>query len=99
MPLVNAAPERLEPKLRESALFVLRRHHVSQDDLQLEENEPGKPASCLIKGHRVRIHLDDRSAAFQVKAGRWSGARPDYPTAGAFIADFERELDEALSGR
>lgn len=87
--------ERLEPRLRESALMVARRHGVAEDELQLEMNEPGKPASCLIKGHRVRIHVDDRSAAFQVRAGRWSAARADYPTTGSFISAFEDALHAA----
>ena len=86
--------ELLEPRLRESALIMLRRHGFSEGDLQLEANEPGQPSSCLIRGHRVRIQLDDLSAAFKVRAGRWSGARVDFPTAGAYIAAFE----EALSG-
>lgn len=91
--------ERLEPKLRASALMVLRRHNIAEDDLQLEKNEPKDPPSCLIKGHRVRIHVDDGSAAFTVRAGRWRGARPDYVTTGAFIAAFEEALDHALAGR
>jgi hypothetical protein len=94
---METTTERLEPKLRESALMVLRRHGIGEDDVRLEENEPGNPASCLIRGHRVRVHLDDRSAAFQVRAGRWSGARVDFPTAGSFIAAFEEALQDALT--
>jgi hypothetical protein len=89
--------ERLEPKLRESALMVLRRHGIGEDDLRLEENEPGQPPSCLIRGHRVRVHVDDRAATLNVRTGRWSGARADYPTPGAFIAAFEEALHDALS--
>ena len=94
-----AMTEPLEPKLRDAALLVLRTHGVAEDELQLEANEPGKPASCLIRGHRVRIHVDDVSATFAVFAGRWRGARTDYPTAGAFIAAFEDALNSALAGR
>ena len=79
--------------------MVLRRHGMGEDDVQLEENKPGHPAYCLIKGHRVRIHVDDQSVAFHVKAGRWSGARRNFPTTGSFIADFEAALHNALSGR
>ena len=89
--------ERLEPKLRDRALMVLRRHNIFEGDLQLEESEPGHPPSCLIRGHRVRIQTDDHSAAFKVRAGRWSGARADFPTTGAFLAAFEEALNEALS--
>lgn len=90
--------DRLTPKLKDSALVVLRRHGVAEDELQIEGSEPGHPASCLIKGHRVRIHVDDGSAAFSVRAGRWSAARKDYPTVGAFVADFEQALNDALTG-
>jgi hypothetical protein len=90
--------ERLEPRLRETALIILRRYHIGDDDLQLEANEPHQPTSCLIKGHRVRIEVDDDSVAFRVMAGRWSGRRADYPTTGAFIAAFEEALNGALSG-
>lgn len=96
---MNASTERLEPKLRDAALMVLRSHGVAEDELQVEGNEPGKPASCLIRGHRVRIHVDDRSATFHVRSGRWSGARPDFVSTGAFIAAFEEALGDALSGR
>ena len=89
--------ERLESKLKDSALMVLRRFGIAEDELQLEDNEPGKPPSCLIRGHRVRIHVDEKSAAFTVRTGRWSGARVDFPTAGAFIAAFETALIDALS--
>ncbi len=95
--LVTSA-ERLEPRLRETALIVLRRHSIGEDDVQLEANEPHEPPSCLILGHRVRVQVDDGSVAFRVRAGRWSGRRADYPTAGAFVAAFEEALDGALSG-
>ena len=90
--------ERLEPRLRETALIILRRHNIGEDDLQLEKNEPHEPPSCLIRGHRVRVHVDEESAAFRVLSGRWSGRRADYPTAGAFVAAFEEALHGALSG-
>jgi hypothetical protein len=92
-----ALVERLEPKLRESALIILRQHGIAGDDLQFEPNEPGEPASCLIRGHRVRIEVNDGSAAFKVHAGRWSGARVDFPTTGAFIAAFEEALSDAFA--
>lgn len=90
--------ERLLPRLRESALIVLRRHAIGDDDLQFEENEPHQPPFLLIKGHRVRVELTDDSVSFRVLAGRWSGRRANYPTTGAFIADFEEALNGALSG-
>ena len=90
--------ERLESRLRETALIILRRHAIGEDDLQLERNEPHEPASCLISGHRVRVHVDEESAAFRVRSGRWSGRRADYPTAGAFVAAFEEALHGSLSG-
>jgi hypothetical protein len=93
-----ATGERLEPRLRETALIVLRRHSVGDDDVRLEENEPHEPPSCLIVGHRVRVQLDDDSATFRVRSGRWSGRRADYPTVGAFLAAFEDALHGALSG-
>lgn len=89
--------ERLESRLRETALIVLRRHDIGESDVQLEANEPHEPPSCLIRGHRVRVHVDEGSAAFRVRAGRWSGRRADYPTAGAFLAAFEEALHGALS--
>jgi len=89
--------ERLEPRLCETALIVLRRHHIGEDDLRLSKNEPHEPPSCLISGHRVRVEIDDGSVAFRVMSGRWSGRRADYPTAGAFVAAFEEELNGALS--
>ncbi|MDX6770342.1 MAG: hypothetical protein SF051_12480 [Elusimicrobiota bacterium] len=95
---MSAAVERLEPRLRETALVILRRHHFGEGDLQLEANEPRQPPSCLIRGHRVRVELDDGSVSFRVMAGRWSGRRADYPTAGAFVAAFEEALDAALRG-
>ena len=95
---MNAAGERLEPRLRETALVILRRHHIGDDDLQLEVNEPHQPPSCLIRGHRVRVEVDDGSVAFRVMSGRWSGRRADYPTTGAFVAAFEEALHAALSG-
>ena len=94
---MNATGERLEPRLRETALIVLRRHHIGEDDLQLETNEPHEAPFCLIKGHRVNVQVDDGSVAFRVHSGRWSGRRGDYPTAGAFIAAFEEALHAALS--
>ncbi len=90
--------ERLESRLCESALIMLRRHDIGEGDLQLEQNEPHAPPSCLIRGHRVRVQVDESSAAFRVLAGRWSGRRADYPTAGSFIAAFEEALHGALSG-
>jgi hypothetical protein len=90
--------ERLEPRLRETALIVLRRHDIGEGDLQFEVNEPHEPPSCLIRGHRVRVQVDDGSVAFRVLSGRWSGRRGDYPTAGAFVAAFEEALHAALSG-
>lgn len=90
--------ERLEPRLRETALIVLRRHSIGDDDVQLQANEPHEAPSCLILGHRVRVQVDDGSATFRVRAGRWSGRRVDYPTAGAFVAAFEEALNGALSG-
>lgn len=90
--------ERLEPRLRETALIVLRRHGVGEADLQLEASEPHQPPSCLIRGHRVRVEVDDGSVAFRVLSGRWSGRRADFPTAGAFVAAFEQALHDALSG-
>ena len=86
----------LNARLRESALVVLREHGIGEDDLQLEANEPGDPPSCLIKGHRVRIEVNDGSAAFKVRAGRWSGATADFPTVGAFMAAFEEALKDAF---
>lgn len=88
----------LEPRLRETALIMLRRHGIGEDDLQLEENEPHEPPSCLIRGHRVRVEVDADSATFRVMSGRWSGRRLDYPTAGAFVAAFEEALHGALAG-
>ncbi len=95
---MSTSGDRLEPQLRETALIILRRHHIGEDDLQLEKNEPHEPPSCLIRGHRVRVELDDGSVAFRVMSGRWSGRRVDYPTAGAFVAAFEEALDGALTG-
>lgn len=90
--------ERLEPRLRETALIVLRRHGIGEGDLQLEANEPHEAPSCLIRGHRVRVEITEDSVAFRVLSGRWSGRRADHPTAGAFLAAFEEELQGALSG-
>lgn len=95
---MTSSGDRLEPRLRETALIVLRRHGIGEDDLRLEKNEPHEPPSCLIRGHRVRVEVNDDSVAFRVLAGRWSGRRADHPTAGAFIAAFEEELNAALSG-
>ena len=89
----------LMDKLCDSALMVLRLHGVAEDELQLEANEPGKAAYTLIRGHRVRIHVDERSAQFHVRGGRWSGAHGDFVTTGAFVAAFEQALDDALAGR
>lgn len=88
----------LLPRLRESALIALRRHHIGDGDLRCEDNEPRDPPSCLIRGHRVHIHVDAGSASFRVRAGRWSGRAADHPTAGAFVAAFEDALERALSG-
>ena len=93
---MTVTSERLEARLRETALIILRRHHLGEDDLQLEKNEPLEPPSCLIRGHRVNVHVDEGSAALRVRSGRWSGRRADYPTAGAFVAAFEEALDGAL---
>jgi hypothetical protein len=90
--------ERLEPRLRETALIVLRRHAIGEDDVQLEPNEPHEPPSCLIRGHRVRVEVYDDAAVLRVRSGKWSGRRADYPTAGAFVAAFEEALHGALSG-
>lgn len=95
---MNASGERLASRLRETALIVLRRHGIGEADLQLEGNEPHEPPSCLIRGHRVRVFVDDGSAALRARSGRWSGRRSDHPTAGAFVAAFEEALDRALSG-
>lgn len=96
---MTTAAERLEPRLRETALIILRRHDIGEGDLKLEMNEPHEAPSCLITGHRVRVHVDESSASFRVMSGRWSGRRVDYPTAGAFVAAFEEELNGALEGR
>ena len=95
---MTSSGEPLDVRLREMALIVLRRHHIGDEDLQLEMNEPHEPPSCLIRGHRVRVQVDGGSVAFRVLAGRWSGRRVDYPTAGAFLAAFEEALHGALSG-
>ncbi len=95
---MTSSTERLEPRLRETALIMLRRHGIGEDDLQFEANEPHQPPSCLIKGHRVRVEVDDSSVAFRVKAGRWTGRRADFPTTGAFVAAFEEALHGALAG-
>lgn len=95
---MRPATESLEPRLREAALIVLRRYDIGGDDLQLEVNEPHQPPSCVIRGHRVRVEVDDGSATMRVRAGKWSGRRADYPTTGAFIAAFEDALNAALSG-
>ena len=95
---MTSSGERLEPRLRETALILLRRHHIGDDDVQLVMNEPHEPSSCVIRGHRVRVEVDGSSVAFRVMSGRWSGRRVDYPTAGAFVAAFEEALQGALSG-
>jgi len=84
-------------RLRDSALIVLRQYGMAEDDLQFEINEPGDPPSCLIRGHRVRVQLNEQSAAFKVRAGRWSGDIADFPTAGAFLAAFEEALNDAFA--
>jgi len=89
----------LQTKLRESALVVLRRHGVSEEELQFHGPKPGAPAFCEISGHRIRIHLDEERATFHARGGRWSAGRADYPSTGSFVADFEEQLDRALSGR
>ncbi len=94
---MTISSERLEPRLRETALIILRRHHLGEDDVRLEVNEPHEPPSCLISGHRVRVEVNDESVAFRVLSGRWSGRRVDYPTAGAFVAAFEEALQAALA--
>lgn len=89
----------LQPKLREAALTVLRHHGVAEDELTFEGPEkPTEPPFCLMRAHRIRVHVDDRSAAFEVRGGRWSGMRADYPSVGAFVAALEEELHRALSG-
>ncbi len=95
---MNGSAERLEPRLRETALIVLRRHGIAEDDLLFEPNEPHERPFCLIRGHRVRVEVDDDSVAFRVRSGKWSGRRRDFPTAGAFVAAFEEELHGALTG-
>ena len=90
--------ESLEPKLREAALTVLRRYGTSDEDLQVEEAEEGKPSYTEYRGHRIKITVNATSAQFLVKGGRWSGDRADYPSAGSFIADFEAMLSKAMSG-
>lgn len=95
---MTSTGERLEPRLRETALIVLRRHDIGEGDLQVDANEPHDPPSCLIRGHRVRVEINDESVAFRVRSGRWSGRRADHPTAGAFVAAFEDALKGALAG-
>jgi len=90
--------ERLESRLRETALIILRRHRIGDDDVRIAMNEPHEAPSSLISGHRVRVELNDESVAFRVHAGRWSGRRADYPTAGSFVAAFEEALEGALAG-
>jgi hypothetical protein len=85
-------------RLRESALTVLRRHHVAEDELTFETPKED-PSACVIKGHRIRIHVDERRADFSVRQGRWSGARQDYPSSGSFVSAFEDALDRAISDR
>lgn len=91
--------ERLKSRLRASALTVLLRHGVQEDELRVDESAPEAPAHCELSAHRIRIHLTDRSASFQARGGRWSGERKDYPSDGALVATFEEELHRALSGR
>lgn len=95
---MTVSGEGLDSRLRETALIVLRRHHVGEDELKFEENEPHEATSCLITGHRVRVYVDGESASFRARSGKWSGRRPDFPTAGAFLAAFEEALNDALSG-
>lgn len=90
--------ESLEPKLREAALVVLRRYGCSEEELELEVNKPGFPAYCEMRAYRIKIHVDDGSANFLVRGGRWSGQRSAYPSTGSFIADFEAQLGRAMTG-
>ena len=89
---MNASAELLESRLRAAALMVLRDHGVGADDLVVESGKRG----ASISGHRIRIHVDDSSATLLVRAGRWSGRRVDFPSAGGFIAAFEAALSGAL---
>lgn len=89
----------LQPRLREAALMILLRHGTGEDELRVESSEPGKPPYLELNAYRIKIHLNPTSATFLVKGGRWSGDRKDYPSAGAFIAEFEEKLNRALSGR
>lgn len=93
-----APEERLEPRLRAAALVILRRHGIAEDELQFDFAKPGAAAACVITGHRIRIHVDDKRADFQARGGRWSGARRDFPSAGALVAALEEALHRALSG-
>ncbi len=88
----------LSPRLRESALTVLRRHHVAEDELAFETPKED-PRACVIRGHRIRVHVDDGRADFNVRSGKWSGAREDFPSTGSFVAAFEDALDKAISDR
>jgi hypothetical protein len=89
----------LQPRLRESALMILLRHGTGEHELAFEVNEPGQPEYLELAAHRIKIQLNASSAAFLVKGGRWSGDRRDYPSAGAFVAEFEDRLNRALAGR
>ena len=90
--------EKLAPRLRSSALTVLRRHQVSDENLVIEVPKENSQA-CEIRGHRIRIHLDDQRADFSVRSGRWGAASSDYPSVGAFLSEFEAALDRAISDR
>ncbi len=88
----------LEPKLLDAALAVLRRHGVAEDELAVETpDKPNVPHFTQMRAHRIRVHVDAHTATFEVRGSRWSGARPDYPSAGAFVAALESELHRALS--
>ncbi len=96
---LDLAQGSLQARLREAALVALRRHGKAEEELEFKGPKPGAPQFCEICGHRIRIHLDEATATFRVLGGLWSGARADYPSTGAFVADFEAQLDRALSGR
>ena len=90
--------EPLEAKLRESALTVLRRYGVSEEELQADASKPGAPPYYEWRGHRIKVHVDASSATFLVKGGRWTARREDFPSAGSFLAEFETQLARAISG-
>lgn len=84
-------------KLEDSALVMLRRHGISEEEVQVEREEPGHAPYALIRGHRVRIDIYPLSVSFSVRSGRWAGAREEFVSAGAFLAAFEEALDAALA--